>query len=384
MSKNTSITRLGVIGGGQLARMLAITCKKYDVSLTVLDPDCESPAGQIAHSQIQGSVQDGEALRQLCETSDVVTFDLENVGADILMTLADSDVRIVPSPEVIHLVQNKLHQKQHYKNYRLPTAHFEPIISSVVFESVQAFGLPCVQKANTGGYDGRGIHFIRSRDDWENRLMTASFVEEFIGGGLELSVMVACTANGNCVAYDPVEMVVDPKLRMLDYLLAPARIDQATANAARHLAVKTVESFGSPGLFGVELFCTLDGDLFINEVAPRAHNSGHHTIEASVTSQFENQLRVCLNLPLGDTSLHSKALTVNLIGEPGFYGKPVIEGIEAIESFADAHIHLYQKNDCRPGRKMGHVTFLASDYQNLIEQAEKLKSTLTIRGELEL
>lgn len=381
MAKDASIARLGVVGGGQLARMLASACRKHFVNLTVLDPEEDSPAGQLAHAQIKGSVHDKEALLQLCDVSDVVTFDLENVGADILMKLSNSHVRIVPFPNVIQLIQNKLNQKLHFQAHSLPTARFKSIYPSSDLKFVEEYGLPCVQKTNTGGYDGRGVHIIRSKNDWKNRLKTASFVEAYIGDGIELSVMVACATDGKSVTYDPVEMVVDPKLQLLDYLLAPARIDSMIAKEARQLAVETARSFGSPGLFGIEIFCTMGGDLLVNEVAPRAHNSGHHTIEACVTSQFENQIRVCLNLPLGDTSLKTKALTMNIVGESGFAGPPIIEGMEAVDSLNDAYIHLYGKNNCLPGRKMGHVTILAPDYDGLIEQANYLKSMLRIRGE---
>ena len=381
MPQTLPLARLGVVGGGQLARMLAPACNALHVHMTILDPMHQSPAGQVAFDQIQGALDDPDALRQLCEQSDIVTFDLENVGADILMTLADQGMEMVPSPATIRLIQNKFEQKQHYRKKGIPTADFVDLGENPAFADVLAFGLPCVQKTHTGGYDGRGVHVIRSADDWDRRLKTRSFLEQFVSGGTELAVMVARRESGEVAAYDPVEMVVDPDLHLLDYLLAPARVSEDLRQQAQQLAKQTVESFGTSGLFGVELFINEAGELLVNEVAPRAHNSGHHTIEACVTSQFENQLRACLNLPLGRTDLRGHALTANLVGEPGFVGTPVIEGLDALSQIPDAHLHLYGKDECRPGRKMGHFTLLGEDHHELVQRLESIRKVLMIRGD---
>ena len=381
MSKSLPLARLGVVGGGQLARMLAPACNAHHVQMIVLDPMHNSPAGQVSYGQIQGALHDPIALKTLCEQSDIVTFDLENVGADILMTLADQGAQMVPAPATIRLIQNKFEQKRHYQASGIPTAEFIDIGDDPGFAVVEAFGLPCVQKAHTGGYDGRGVHVIRSADDWDRRLKTTSFLEKFVSGGTELAVMVARRASGEMVAYDPVEMVVDPILNLLDYLVAPARVSDALRLQAQELAKQTVESFGTHGLFGVELFVTDNGDLLVNEVAPRAHNSGHHTIEACVTSQFENQLRACLDLPLGATELRGVALTANLVGEPGFVGSPVIEGLDELSQIPDAHIHLYGKDECRPSRKMGHLTLIGKNHDELIQRLGSVRNSLIMRGD---
>lgn len=380
MAHNLPLSRLGVVGGGQLARMLAPACHAHHVELTILDPEVKSPAGQVAGAQIVGALHDPEALKALCQVSDVVTFDLENIGADILMTLAEAGVRMVPSPAVVRLIQNKLHQKQHYQTHGLPSTRFMPLPADADFSCVEAFGLPCVQKACTGGYDGRGVHVIRNESDWQRRLPVDSFVEAFVPQALELAVMVARNASGDMVAYDPVEMVVDPDLNLLRYLLAPARVSAEVTKAAVALAQETVASFSTEGLFGVELFLTESGELLVNEVAPRAHNSGHHTIEACVTSQFENQLRACLNLPLGQTDLRGCALTMNLVGAEGYRGAPVVEGLDALLKQSDVHVHLYGKSECRPGRKMGHVTIMGDDQDALIAWYERASSDVQIRG----
>ena len=381
MARSLPLVRLGIVGGGQLARMLAPACNALQVQLVVLDPQSDSPGGQVAYAQIEGELHDRDALIRLCERSDLVTFDLENVGADILMTLGDRDIKIIPSPETIRLIQNKFNQKCHYQNIGIPTAPFVNLEESDDFLAVKSFGLPCVQKAHIGGYDGRGVHIIRSFKDWDQRLKSKSFLEAFVAEGIELAVMVARRPSGEMVAYDPVEIVVDAKLNLLDYLLAPARVSSSIQLAAQVLAKKTVESFGTYGLFGVELFVTSGGNLLVNEVAPRAHNSGHHTIEACVTSQFENQLRACLDLPLGNTDLRSNALTVNLLGEAGYYGRPLVEGLDEICVMPDSHLHLYGKEECRPGRKMGHLTLIGDDQMKLIKQLESIRTVLKVRGE---
>lgn len=380
MAFTLPLARLGIVGGGQLARMLSPACSAHQVQLTILDPEPKSPAGQFAHAQIEGALHDPDALAALCGVSDVVTFDLEDVGADILMAIAAQGKTMVPSPEVIKRIQNKWVQKTHYREHGIATAPFVALTSEATFETAESFGLPCVQKACVGGYDGRGVHIIKNRADWDRRLHTDSFLEHFVDGGTELAVMVARNASGDMVAYDPVEMVVDPELNLLDYLLAPARVSYDVANAAQQLAKETVASFASPGLFGVELFLTASGELWVNEVAPRAHNSGHHTIEACVTSQFENQLRACLNLPLGDPALRASAVMMNVVGEPGFQGAPVIEGLEELLAEPDCHLHLYGKSQCRPGRKMGHITWVGSDREAVIERALKMRDRIRIRG----
>lgn len=381
MAKKFPLVRLGVVGGGQLARMLAPACNNYNVQMTILDPSYNSPAGQVAFDQIEGDLDDPAALQLLCERSDIVTFDIENIRADILIALADQGIEIVPKPSVMRLIQNKFDQKCHYRDSGILTADFTDLSKKSSFSDVEAFGLPCVQKTHTGGYDGRGVHIIRSIDDWENRLETPSFIEQFIANGTELAVIVARRASGEMVVYDPVEMVVDSRLNLLDYLIAPARVNANVLKIAQELAKKTVESFATPGLFGVELFLTNSGDLLVNEVAPRAHNSGHHTIEACVTSQFENQLRACLDLPLGQTDLHGCALTANLIGEVGYVGRPVIEGLDQFAKIANSYIHLYGKDECSPGRKMGHFTLVGDDHDELTRRLASIRDVLIIRGD---
>ena len=381
MTHPLPIARLGIVGGGQLARMLAPACHAYQVELNILDPLDQSPAAQAANRQIIGDLHDADALAELCAGSDVITFDLEDVGAEILVTLANQGVQMVPEPRTVQLIQNKLEQKRHYRAHDIPTTVFEALDEPQTLDQVERFGWPCVQKANTGGYDGRGVHILHSGADWARRLTVPSFVEAYVPHATELAVMVATRASGEMVAYDPVEMVVDPDLNLLDYLLAPARVSQEVAREAVHLARQTVASFGTPGLFGVELFLSERGELWVNEVAPRAHNSGHHTIEACVTSQFENQLRACLDLPLGQTDLRAHALTMNLVGADGFEGRPVIEGLERVNTLPDVHLHLYGKASCRPGRKMGHLTLLGPDHSVLIERADQIREHLFIRGE---
>jgi len=368
-----------MVGGGQLARMLAPACAAFQTPLTILDPQPGSPAGLVSTGQLVGSVHDEVALRALVHAVDVVSFDLENVGAETLAALANAGARIMPEPDVLRLIQNNWDQKQHYLRHEIPTARFARVSSS--WESVSEFGVPCVQKTDVGGYDGRGVLMIRAQSDWDARLSGDTFVEAFVADAIELGVMVCCRPSGEMVTYDPVEMVVDPDLNLLKYLLAPARIPPAVADAARALAARTVASFGSPGLYGVELFSTSDGRLLVNEVAPRAHNSGHHTIEACVTSQFENQLRALLDLPLGSTTLRRPAVMMNLVGAPGFVGAPVVEGLDRLLAIPDVHVHLYGKTECRPGRKMGHVTILGESVETLIAMADEIAASVVIRGE---
>lgn len=379
MTVQLPIKRIGMVGGGQLARMLAPACAALQVPLTVLDPMAGSPAGLVATAEHVGSLHDPDALQALVNAVDVVSFDLENVGAETLTALAAAGATILPHPAVLQLIQNKWDQKQHYLAHGIPTAPCRRVDGD--WTSVSAFGIPCVQKTDVGGYDGRGVAVIRHEEDWQNRLPGDTFVEAFVADAIELGVMVCCRASGELVTYDPVEMVVDPTLNLLKYLVAPARIPEDVATRAQALAAKTVASFGSPGLYGVELFLTPQGELLVNEVAPRAHNSGHHTIEACVTSQFENQLRALLDLPLGSTALTRSAVMLNLVGAPGYQGTPVFDGLSTLLAMPDVHVHLYGKTECRPGRKMGHITVLGESMPELIALAETIASSVVIRGE---
>lgn len=374
------VAHVGIIGGGQLGRMLVAAAKRIGCVCTVLDPYPNSPAGQLSGQQIVGTYHDPAALRELVTACDVTTFDIEDIDTDVLAALSREGHRIYPCPGLLADIQDKLRQKQVLADADIPSAGFAPADAPSA-EAFAAFGYPLVQKARRGGYDGRGVQVMRAAADFAKHLPMPSLVERFVPARYELAVMVARGQDGTTVSYPVVEMCMRPDENVLDLLIAPARIDAATAAAARRLAVDTVEALMGVGIFGVEMFLTASGELLVNEVAPRTHNSGHYTIEACTTDQFEQHLRAIAGLPLGATDLLCPAAMLNLLGEPGFKGRPVIRGLRAALAIPGVSVHLYGKAETRAHRKMGHVTVLDADVEQARAKAEQVRALIRIEGE---
>jgi 5-(carboxyamino)imidazole ribonucleotide synthase len=322
-------------------------------------------------------------LRELAAASDVVTFELEDIDTAPLLALEAEGCRIHPRPGLLAMIQDKYRQKVFLRDAGIPTAPFVdmPEPDAAAFA---AFGYPLVQKARRGGYDGRGVAVMADADAFDRHLPVPGYVERFIAAEHELAVLVARNPSGECRVYPTVEMRFHADGNVLDYLVAPARIAAETAAAAEALAVHTVEAMDGIGVFGVEMFLGADGALLVNEVAPRTHNSGHHTIEACVTDQFEQHLRAILDLPLGETRQLSPATMVNLLGEPGYTGRPVITGLAAVLSIPGVCLHIYGKAITNPGRKMGHVTVIDPSIEAACEKAREVKRRIRILGDSKL
>ncbi|WP_295881111.1 5-(carboxyamino)imidazole ribonucleotide synthase [uncultured Thiohalocapsa sp.] len=374
------VAQIGIIGGGQLGRMLVAAAKRIGCTCTVLDPYPNSPAGQLSGEQIVGTYHDPAALKELVAACDVTTFDIEDIDTATLAGLSAAGHRIFPCPWLLADIQDKLRQKQVLADAGIPSAEFVPADAPDP-DAFAVFGYPLVQKARRGGYDGRGVQVMHEPADFGKHLPVPSLVERFVPARLELAVMVARGQDGATCAYPPVEMRMRPGENMLDMLLAPARVEASIAAAARDLAVATVQALAGVGIFGVELFLTQGGELLVNEVAPRTHNSGHYTIEACVTDQFEQHLRAITGLPLGATDLVRPAAMLNLLGEPGFAGRPVICGLRAALAIPGVSVHLYGKAETRAYRKMGHVTVLDADIEQARAKAERVRALIRIEGE---
>lgn len=374
------IARIGIIGGGQLGRMLSKAAKRLGCTCVVLDPIPGSPAGQVSGHQIVGDSHDPAKLRELAQSCDVTTFDIEDIDTETLIELEREGCCIHPSPKVLALIQDKLTQKQALADAGIPTAPFAPMPepSEAAFA---AFGYPLVQKSRRGGYDGRGVSIMKTPADYAAHLPIPSLVERFVPAEKELAVVVARGLDGDSRCYPVVEMRFRPGENVLDMLLAPASIPAETAAAAASLAVRTLEVLGGVGIFGVEMFLTTTGELLVNEVAPRTHNSGHHTIEANMTDQFEQHLRAVVGLPLGATDQLSPAAMINLLGKPGHRGRPVIRGMAEALAIPGVCLHLYGKATSAPFRKMGHVTVLDPDINTAREKAERVRALIEISGE---
>ncbi len=376
------VSRIGIIGGGQLGRMLVKSAKRLGCASVVLDPTPGSPAGQVSGQQIVADSHDPEALQQLADQVDVITFDIEDIDAEILSTLAAAGHQILPSAGLLGEIQDKLRQKQRLMKLGIPTADFIEV-DPTDLEQFERFGYPLVQKARRGGYDGRGVVVMRSAAERSQALPVPSLIERFIPAAKELAVIVVRGQDGEVRSYEPVEMCFRSGENILDMLLAPARISAETAAAARRLAIETVTGLEGIGIFGIELFLTEDGELLVNEVAPRTHNSGHYTIEACITDQFEQHLRAITALPLGATDQMIPAAMINLLGAPGESGPPVIRGLRAALAIPGVSLHFYGKASTRPFRKMGHVTVLDVDIESARRKAEQVRDLIEIGSEKE-
>ncbi|WP_328987331.1 5-(carboxyamino)imidazole ribonucleotide synthase [Thiorhodovibrio winogradskyi] len=374
------VARIGIIGGGQLGRMLVKAAKQIGCTCTVLDPTPNSPAGQVSGHQIVANYQDAAALRELAESCDLTTFDLEDINSDILTELSREGRPIFPHPRLLAVVQDKLRQKEVLAAAGIPVADFLAMPEPDAALCAE-FGYPLVQKARRGGYDGRGVAVLRGPGEFDGHLPLPSLIERFVPTIKELAVMVARGRDGDCRCYPVVEMRVRPEQNILDWLLAPARIDPGIAASAQQLAVRTVQALDGVGIFGIELFLAASGDLLVNEVAPRTHNSGHYTIEACMTDQFEQHLRAIAGLPLGATDLLCPAAMVNLLGAPGHHGRPVIRGLRAALAIPGVSVHIYGKAATRPYRKMGHVTVLDTDLEQALRKAKRVRELIEITGE---
>ncbi len=363
---------LGIIKGGQLGRMLLPPCMKLGIIPHIMDNNPNAPARAYCNNFTTGDATDFDDVYNFGTDLDAVTIEIENVNKDALNRLKEDGVTVYPSPDLIELVQDKGLQKQFYRKYDLPTSDF------ILLENRQQLCerqdlLPCVQKSRLAGYDGKGVTVINSADDLDQAFDVPSVIETKVDIKAEISVLVARNQSGEVKAYPPVEMVVDPDLNLLDYLCCPAQIAMAEQTRATAVALSLAEKLDLVGLLAVEMFVTADGDVLINEVAPRPHNSGHHTIETSNTSQYEQHLRAIFDFSLGSTEMILPAVMVNIIGEKGHSGPVIFEGIEPFLEIAGVHLHLYGKKMVQPFRKMGHVTIVRPDITELLEIAKRIK-----------
>jgi len=349
--------------------------------VTILDPTFNCPAAQVSDKHIMGGFHDKVKLEQLVQETDVTTFELEHVDTSILKELYDHGHRIHPSPYVIELIQNKYEQKKLLDENGIPVPAYKDVKSE---EDLSSFGFPVIQKAKKEGYDGKGVQMLKSAEDIANCIKTESFIEELIDIDKELAIIVARNIQGEIKCYPVVEMLFDDRTNICDIVMAPARVSQEIMQKTIEISRKCIEVLDGVGIFGVELFLTKSGDLLVNEIAPRPHNSGHYTVEACATSQFEQIIRAVTNLPLGSTKLISPAVMVNLLGEEGYEGEPFIEGIHDALEIPELSFHFYGKTYTKPYRKMGHVTVLDDLIDVALQKAMKAKNILKVKGSKQL
>lgn len=368
--------KVGILGGGQLGRMLIQSGIDLNIQFSILDPDAEAPCKQLAEFT-QGKLTHFDTVMHFGKSCDLITIEIENVSVEALKELVRQGKKVFPQPEVIELIQDKRTQKEFYRKNNIPTAEFILVDSKRDIKKHVAF-LPAVNKLGKEGYDGRGVQIIRNEKDFEKAFDAPSLLEKLIDFEKEISVIVARNENGEIVSYPPVEMVFHPEANLVEYLFSPAQISSAVSKEADQLARTIIQKLNMVGLLAVEMFVTKDDKILVNEVAPRPHNSGHQTIEANITSQYEQHLRAILNLPLGNTSSRQASAMVNLLGEEGYSGLAQYQGLEEILKLSGVHVHLYGKRNTKPFRKMGHVTIVGDDIESLKKKANFVKHTLKV------
>jgi 5-(carboxyamino)imidazole ribonucleotide synthase len=369
--------KVGILGGGQLGRMLLQAAANYTVETFVLENDLTCPSAHLCHHFTKGDITDFETVYQFGKHLDAITIEIEAVNIDALDKLASEGVKIFPSPAAIRIIKNKIVQKEFYKKHEIPSSHFL-ITDSLDDLKKQVDFLPAVHKIGEGGYDGKGVQIIKEASDITKGFDAPAVLEKMVNVHKEIAVIVCIGQGGETAIYPPAEMLFDPILNLLDYQVSPARLSEKVLWKAEAIALKVAKSLESAGLFAIELFVDQDQNVWVNETAPRVHNSGHHTIEGNYCSQYDMLWRIILNYPLGNTKPILPAAIVNLLGSPGFSGKAVYDGMEDILKIENVFVHLYGKKETKPGRKMGHVTILSNDYQELIFQANKIKQKLKI------
>jgi 5-(carboxyamino)imidazole ribonucleotide synthase len=373
--------KLGILGGGQLGRMLLAETQKFDIHTAVLESNKNAPCAAICNEFVVGNLLDFDAVYNFGKKVDLLTIEIENINLDALDRLEAEGLKIFPKPKDLRIIQSKAIQKKFYLNHQIPTAafhHFEYFKELKQSYENKSITFPFVWKAARFGYDGNGVKVVRNIEDLNRLPNEECITEELIPFKNELAVIVARNEDGETKTYPVVEMEFHPEANQVEYVICPARIDSEIAKKAREVALKVVNDLDFIGLLAVEMFQTKEDEILVNEVAPRPHNSGHYSIEASYTNQFEQHLRSVLNLPLGSTTSKVAGIMVNLVGEEGFSGQVIYQNIEKIIKIEGVTPHIYGKKETRPFRKMGHVTIVNSDIDVARKIAQKVKETIRV------
>jgi 5-(carboxyamino)imidazole ribonucleotide synthase len=376
-AKNSMPPKVGILGGGQLGRMLLQAAANYVVETYVLENDENCPAAHLCHHFIKGNIKDFDTVYNFGKDLDALTIEIEAVNVEALEKLENEGLKIYPEPSAIRIIKNKITQKQFYKANQIPSSEF--IITKNINELKSNISfLPAVHKIAQGGYDGRGVQIIPDEDAVDKGFDAPSVLEKMIGVQKEIAVIVAMNGKKETAVYPATEMMFDPVLNLLDYQVSPAELSKDVLEEAKHIALQLACSLDSAGLFAIEMFVDRNNKVLVNETAPRVHNSGHHTIEANYCSQYDMLWRIMLNYPLGNTEAILPSSIVNILGEEGYSGDAKYQGLDSVLSMKNVFVHLYGKTQTRPGRKMGHVTIMGIDRNDLVEKVKKIKQVLKV------
>ncbi|MEN9448716.1 MAG: hypothetical protein RJA25_2006 [Bacteroidota bacterium] len=382
-SKKNSPT-IGIIGGGQLGKMFIQKSSQWSIPVHILENDVDSPAAILANKFVLGNIKDADAIQQLAEDADILTWEIEHIHVDKLIELKHTGKTIIPDPEILKIIQDKGKQKLFYQEHQIPTAPFfiaknkkdaAQKLQETAFEKVAV-------KACTGGYDGKGVFISNSKDIIENSEIipfdSELMVEQFVPCKTEIAVLVARNPTGETAVYPAIEMEFDPQSNLVSFLISPANIPIHIEQRAEQIALQCASAFGSAGLFAVELFLSEENELLVNEIAPRPHNSAHHTIEGFYTSQYEQLLRTLLDLPLGSTDLKMPCAMVNIVGNEQKSGPYRLKYFKELSAMKGVYIHLYGKKESKPNRKLGHITIVHPDRNEVLQLAEKIRNLTEI------
>jgi 5-(carboxyamino)imidazole ribonucleotide synthase len=371
-------TKLGILGGGQLGRMLIQETINLDIDVHVLDPDLDAPCRDIAHSYTNGSFKDYDTVLAFGAGMDVLTIEIEHVNVDALEVLQKQGVKVYPQPNIIRLIQDKGAQKEFYTEHEIPTSDYRLIGENEAKNHTDFF--PVFQKLRTGGYDGKGVQSLKSADDVSKAFSEPSVLEKAVDLEKELSVIVARNASGEVKTFPTVELEFNPIANLVEFLFSPANVSDEVEKISQEIAKTIAEKLQIVGLLAVELFLDKQGNVLVNEIAPRPHNSGHQSIEGNYSSQFMQHVRAILNISLGNTEIVKPSVMVNVLGEDGFSGEAKYEGLEEILAMKGVNVHLYGKRFTKPFRKMGHVTVIAETMEEAKSTAQKVQQTLKVRA----
>ena len=378
VTKNPSVSpRVGILGGGQLGRMLLQAAANYVVETFVLENDDNAPAAHLCHHFIKGDIKDFDTVYNFGKNLDAITIEIEAVNVEALEQLENEGVKVYPKPSAIRTIKNKIRQKEFYKANEIPSPEFIITNNLDDLKNNDNF-LPAVHKIGEGGYDGKGVQVIRDAAGLRQGFDAPSVLEKMVNIQKEIAVIVAMNDKKETAVYPAAEMVFDPELNLLDYQISPADLPGNILKDAENIALQLVKGFGSPGLFAIEMFVDDDDKVLVNETAPRVHNSGHHTIEASYCSQYDMLWRIMLGYPLGNTAAILPSAIVNVLGEEGYSGPATYQGMHEVLSMDNAFVHLYGKAQTKPGRKMGHVTIMSADKNDLLQKVQRVKQCLKV------
>jgi 5-(carboxyamino)imidazole ribonucleotide synthase len=377
MKKGFNNLKVGILGGGQLGRMLLQKSADFSLHMRVLDPDPAAPCRYLCDEFVNGSFKDFDTVYTFGRGCDLVTIEIEHVNVEALEKLEQEGVMIFPQPHVIRIVQDKGLQKMFFREHNIPTADFE-LIDNASGLSTMSMKLPVMQKLRKGGYDGKGVVRISGKEDFDVAFAEPSVAEKLIPFKKEIAVIVARNIMGETKSFPAVDMEFNPEANLVEFLFSPADISEKTEREAEEIAVKVAEELKIVGVLAVEMFLTNNDEILVNEIAPRPHNSGHHTIEANLVSQYEQHLRAILGLPLGETTALQHSVMVNLLGEKGHDGTALYQNIEETLSIPGVYVHLYGKKFTRPFRKMGHVTVTGKTKDDAVSKALQVKKLLKV------